>query len=487
MKDKGFDVELNNYTGGGSGLGDWLCLPERDLFLTHTAFYMASGRCMAYIAKQLGEGGLYRRGLELANRIKARISRIYLKNGFDDFDFPKGTGSATPGPEMSLFTKIVPGEKRCAVLKNWFHRKGEIWFGDEENRFLAELDPSYSMEMFKSGELVKRNATHFAMAWSQWQGFGEGMLSIRYSLQTLSDNGFHHIALQKAAGVGFGTPEYMLRHNATTLWESWWRSEDLYSRNHPFLGALAEWMTSSVAGVSLYPTTTGGRKVLFWPRFPTSATMMKYASATQGSAVGDFSIGWRFEDLLLSQSKKYNSTVVKIRVRLAIPPNGNAVLRLPVPLSTGATVSIRHSETIFDYSKAKIEAQSACTNRRKARLGFPYSWEYNRTKRKWYKLRSGKAIGTPCESFLFGLANLGVKWSNKQNITDAVYLREGYPVTSGIYDVLVDDWELGPANIMGKGRVGNIPEYTRNSFDIGPYCKDEATWNWDPNDATHMI
>jgi len=395
MKDKGFDIELKNYTGGGSGLGDWLCLPERDLFLTHTAFYMASGRCIAYTAKQLGVTGLYHRSLELANRIKARISKIYLKNGFDDFDFPKGTASATPGPEMSLFTKIVPGEKRCAVLKNWFHRKGEMWLGDEEDRFLAELDPSYSIKMFKSGELVKRNASHFAMAWSQWQGFGEGMLSIRYALQTLSDNGFHHIALQKAAGVGFGTPEYMLRHNATTMWESWWRSEDLYSRNHPFLGALAEWMVSSVAGVSLYPTTIGGRKVLFWPQFPKSPMIMEYASASYGSVVGDFSIGWRFEDHRSSQSKNYKPAVVKIRIRLAIPPNGNAVLRLPVPLSVGTMVSIRYSESYPDFAGAKMDAQIKCANRREARLGFPYSWEYNRTKKKWYKLKSGKAIGTP--------------------------------------------------------------------------------------------
>lgn len=58
------------------------------------------------------------------------------------------------------------------------------------------------------------------------------------------------------------TPEYMMSHNATTMWESFWRSEDLYSRNHPMLGALAEWMSASAAGISLFPTTTGGRKML---------------------------------------------------------------------------------------------------------------------------------------------------------------------------------------------------------------------------------
>lgn len=78
-----------------------------------------------------------------------------------------------------------------------------------------------------------------------------------------------------------GTWEYILSHNGTTHWESWWRSEDLYSHNHPMLGASAEWMASSVAGVSLSPTTFGGKEVIFWPRFPNSAQDLTYASAVR--------------------------------------------------------------------------------------------------------------------------------------------------------------------------------------------------------------
>jgi hypothetical protein len=119
-------------------------------------------------------------------------------------------------------------------------------------------------EMISSGELTKRGG-NWSTGWSQWHGFSEGIFGIRYSLKTLSDNGFHNIALSKANGFGVGTFEYMLSHNATTMWESWWRSEDLYSHNHPMLGAVAEWMVSAVAGVSLHPETTGGKRVLFWP------------------------------------------------------------------------------------------------------------------------------------------------------------------------------------------------------------------------------
>jgi hypothetical protein len=239
---------------------------------------MAAARCVAYISKKLGNEKMQRKSYVQAEITRARIAHLYLKNGMDNFDFPRGHADSTPGPEMSLFSRIVPGDKRCIVLKNWFQRSGSLWPGDEEKLFLEELEESYVEEMVRTGELTKEGDDYF-MGWSQWQGFSEGIFAIRYALKTLSDMGFHHIALRKATGFGFGTPEYMLRHNATTMWESWWRSEDVYSRNHPMLGAIAEWMPSAVAGVSLFPTTVGGRHILFWPRFPNSAAMLQYASA----------------------------------------------------------------------------------------------------------------------------------------------------------------------------------------------------------------
>mmetsp|Transcript_20452 Transcript_20452/g.42912 ORF Transcript_20452/g.42912 Transcript_20452/m.42912 type:complete len:1082 (-) Transcript_20452:914-4159(-) len=244
MRTKNYDDELKNYTGRFSGLGDWLAMRPRDTFLTHTAFAMASGRCVAYIAHKLGARSVKTAALGFAKKYEGRISSLYLKNGKDNFDFPRGSAIHTPGPEMSLFTRIVPGPKRCVILKNWFKREGNTWPGDEEMNFLNEISETYLKHLVHSGEVSKRKGK-WAMGWSQWRGFNEGILAIRYSLKVLSDNGFHHIALRKAAGFGFATPEYLLRHNATTMWESWWRSEDLYSRNHPMLG-------EQVSGIDIF-------------------------------------------------------------------------------------------------------------------------------------------------------------------------------------------------------------------------------------------
>ena len=349
--------------------------------------------------------------------------------------------------------------------------------------FLKELSDENKNELVDSGELLKERDGYW-MGWSQWQGFNEGIFGIRYALKTLSDMGFHNVALRKASGFGFGTTEYMLRHNATTMWESWWRSEDIYSRNHPMLGAIAEWMSSSAAGVSLYPTTTGGRKALFWPRFPKSASTLEYASATQGSPRGDFAIAWEFIDLPADKSK-YDSAVVNIRIRLMIPPGAEGALRLPVYGQNTTKTTLRRANVLPHVAKAKVAASLECKKRREARMGFPYSWEYNKDKKEWYKLKSGKAIGTPCQSFLFHYELDGTQWDEEKDISNKARSMEDHLIRPGLHEILIKGWQL-EKEIEGTGRVGNIPEYFK-ADDVGPYCSDKNTWDWDIEDATHII
>jgi hypothetical protein len=73
MEKKGFTKELDTKVKmGGAGLGDWLALRERDTFLTHTGFYMASGRCVAYIAHMLDRKEEEKQGMSVAKKIRDR-------------------------------------------------------------------------------------------------------------------------------------------------------------------------------------------------------------------------------------------------------------------------------------------------------------------------------------------------------------------------------------------------------------------------------
>lgn len=309
--------DLKGYLGGEGGLGDWLSLLYRDTWLTHHAFYMASARAIAYLAKKVGGDGKEvvqgAAALALADVIKEQINSMYMK--FDTFEM-KRHWHLTPGPELGLFSRIVPGHKRCIVLKDWIRVAGSgsynHWPGDEEDLFFHHLNKNDLDEMTQLGRVKwgkGKGKDMFLIMWTHRHKTPEGVLGIRYKLKALSDMGFHNIALSKATGVGCPSFEYMLSHNATTLWETFWRSEILFSRNHPMLDAVAEWLSSSVAGVSLAPTTVGGEEILFWPRIPTSAAKVQYASATQGTKRGDASIAWEFLDL--PEDERLNHSAVR--------------------------------------------------------------------------------------------------------------------------------------------------------------------------------
>jgi len=72
----------------------------------------------------------------------------------------------SPGPEMSLYLHVIPGDQRCTVLNGYFQRKGHAWPGSDENAFVQEMSDSMKREMIEPGEVTKRGSD-WSMGWSQ--------------------------------------------------------------------------------------------------------------------------------------------------------------------------------------------------------------------------------------------------------------------------------------------------------------------------------
>merc|ERR1712087_119793 len=183
---------------------------------------------------------------------------------------------------------------------------------------------------------------------------------------------------------------------------------------------------------------------------------------------------------LPSDKRRHDSATVKVRVRFVVPPGGEGVYRPPLITSPKIRATLRHATIMPDLASAKSSAREVCINRRQARLGFSYSWEYDRSKEQWYKHESGKAIGTPCESYLFHSSLDDTKWVKATDITSAVSERSDTPIAPGFYEVVFTNWKL-EREVEGTGRIGNLPEYY-TSNDLGPYCKDSSTYEWDIDD-----
>ena len=256
------------------------------------------------------------------------------------------------------------------------------------------------------------------------------------------------------------------------------------------LGAAAEWMVSAVAGVELEPTTTGGKEVLFWPRFPNSANTLEYAGATQGTRRGDFSIAWEFLDLPTEDKAMYDSATVKIHIRAYVPPDGKAVLRLPeYSNGEGVDSTLKKALVFPDMEEAKMLASEECMSRRKSKQhGFGYNWEFDEKSMLWKKVDRTKSIGTPCRHILFHPQLDSVEWDKP--ITTPGSSENGVEVilAPGLYDVVVDNWQLKP-EVKGnkkEWRIGDRKEYY-TSDDLGPYCADSDSFDWDIGDASHLI
>ena len=490
----------------GHGLGDWLAIAPVDNWLTHHTFYMASARAVAYLASKLfqnryigipdnsaQEAGETHRvlavtSLQRAKQIERTIRSFYVENTFSIGGGPQDG----IGQDAGLFTRAAEGQSRCSILKSWLIATGNgdsrIWPGDEEVRFHQHLETSEYRAMQEAGLIafeLEANKT-WAMYKTRYAIDG-GILGIRYSLKTLSEMGFHNIALTKASGSYMPSYGMMLSFNATTLWETFWRSEDTYSRNHPMMGAVAEWLASAVAGISLLPSTTGGDELLYWPRIPNtidSVKTVRYANARQGTKWGDAYIAW-----MLVASTSSDADAHSLVIRLVVPPGSTGKLRLPL-LSSGADLPwmIRISGQSPDLAEAGAKAKTRCEEARKEKNGFPFHWHYDAESEKWRRVYQQKAIGTPCESLLF-MVTEDMNWQyyeykvdepsmtrNKEADTDMnIHLQPGfYEITSK------DEWRVRP-DIPDKPGYGYGFEGS-----VGSRCSDPSSFEWEINDAEHF-
>jgi len=69
-----------------------------------------------------------------------------------------------------------------------------------------------------------------------------GIFSTRYMLMYLSEHGRRDLAEKIVLHRGFPGWMHMIERGATTLWETWKESDDVYSNCHPMFGSVDEWI-----------------------------------------------------------------------------------------------------------------------------------------------------------------------------------------------------------------------------------------------------
>jgi alpha-L-rhamnosidase len=137
-----------------------------------------------------------------------------------------------------------------------------------------------------------------------------GIFCTKMMFDVLRENDKNDVAYKIANQRDFPSWGYMLAQGATTLWETWAASDNVYSQNHPMFGSIDEWFYKSLLGINA--GAAGFSKIIIKPQ-PAELT---WAKGSYESVHGTITSDWK---------KEGNSFTLKV----AIPVNTTAEIWIP--------------------------------------------------------------------------------------------------------------------------------------------------------------
>ena len=177
-----------------SCIGDHEALERAPNGCTATAHWHRFVELTAKFAKMLGRKDDEKEFTALAEKIRAAFVAAYVKDGV----VANGTQSAQA---IGLYLGLVPAEQIPAA----------------ERRLLKAIE-------------------------EKGHGPTTGIFSTRYMLMYLSEHGRRDVAEKIVLHKGFPGWLHMVERGATTLWETWRESDNVYSNCHPMFGSVDEWI-----------------------------------------------------------------------------------------------------------------------------------------------------------------------------------------------------------------------------------------------------
>ena len=169
--------------------------------------------------------------------------------------------------------------------------------------------------------------------------FNTGIFGTKYILETASKNispSFVFDIVNSKAYPGWG---FMVDNGATTLWETWKESDDIYSNNHPMFGSVSEWFYRWLGGIRPDPNHPGFKKFIL---APSVSNTLEYVNTGHKSPYGNIVSNWKKES---SGTYLYEIT---------IPKNSTAQVILEKNPSQKISIS-KNGETLKDGSIKNLE------------------------------------------------------------------------------------------------------------------------------------
>ncbi len=138
-----------------------------------------------------------------------------------------------------------------------------------------------------------------------------GIFSTQYLLEILMARGDAEIAGKVLTHKGFPGWFNMLDNGASTLWETWAPSDNIYSQNHPMFGSCAAWLMRGILGIQVAEDAVGCDKVRIAPHAVAGVT---WAKGHLDTPKGRISVSWKLENGQLKVEKNLPTGIVECRM-----------------------------------------------------------------------------------------------------------------------------------------------------------------------------
>lgn len=126
-----------------------------------------------------------------------------------------------------------------------------------------------------------------------------GIFGTPYVLEAISEYLSPQTTINIVNNIDYPGWGYMVEQGATTLWETWKESDNIYSNSHPMFGSVTEWFYRWLGGIRPDPKHPGFKKFFIKPFTPKGLDSVSTSyAAPQGEILSQWSKrdrGYRYE------------------------------------------------------------------------------------------------------------------------------------------------------------------------------------------------
>ncbi len=207
-------------------------------------------------------------------------------------------------------------------------------FVTPSGRLVSDTQTAYSLAL--AFELLPENqragaARRLAEDVNRFKHITTGFLGTPVICHVLTDYGYDNEAFMLVNRKEYPSWLYPITRGATTIWERWdgqkpdgsFQDAGMNSFNHYAYGAIGDWLYRVVAGIEIDPEQPGYKHIFIQPHTGGGLTS---ASASVNSMYGRVASAWSVQDK-------------KLTLRVEVPPNTSAVVKLPGAKAENVTES----------------------------------------------------------------------------------------------------------------------------------------------------